>query len=166
MSVVDPRTRLISFRLSEREYARLQALCVDQGARSLADFVRSCVCSTLESSSLEAVPLAERMGLIPLVNEDRDEAESECCGVEPAASPLHTLRTILLELQSKAASLDRQLRSVAALFGFADPGAFKQLAGVTPQAGRGSSAQTVNAGLGFCPAPPGPRSADANRRTT
>lgn len=43
MSVRNPRTRLISFRLSEHEYHALQSLCDAREARSLSDFVRSTV---------------------------------------------------------------------------------------------------------------------------
>ena len=43
------RRRLISFRLSEEEYEALQRLCAAQGARSLSDFVRSSVCTLLQT---------------------------------------------------------------------------------------------------------------------
>ncbi len=41
MSVYNPKTRLISVRVSEHEYARLRTLSSTLGAHSLADFVRS-----------------------------------------------------------------------------------------------------------------------------
>ena len=51
MSVLDPRTRLITFRLSDREYRRLRAVCNALHARSLSDFVRSGVCWILRESN-------------------------------------------------------------------------------------------------------------------
>jgi hypothetical protein len=43
------RRRLISFRLTEEEYAALRRLSAEQGAQSLSDFVRSRVCAILAS---------------------------------------------------------------------------------------------------------------------
>jgi hypothetical protein len=43
------RRRLISFRLSEDEYAGLKRLCVEHGARSLSEFVRANVCVMLSA---------------------------------------------------------------------------------------------------------------------
>jgi hypothetical protein len=43
------RRRLISFRLSEDEYAGLKRLCDEHGARSLSDFVRANVCIMLNA---------------------------------------------------------------------------------------------------------------------
>lgn len=44
MSILSPRNRLVSFRLSQREYEELQDLCLAQRARSLSDFVRDSMC--------------------------------------------------------------------------------------------------------------------------
>lgn len=41
MTVLKPRTRLISFRLSDEEYRELAGLCESRGARSLSEFLRS-----------------------------------------------------------------------------------------------------------------------------
>lgn len=51
MPVLNPRTRLITFRLSDREYRRLRAVCDAHHARSLSDFVRSGVCWILRESN-------------------------------------------------------------------------------------------------------------------
>jgi hypothetical protein len=48
-SGVQQRKRLISFRLSEDEYAGLKRLCDEHGARSLSDFVRANVCVMLST---------------------------------------------------------------------------------------------------------------------
>lgn len=44
MSVRNPRTRLISFRLSDDEYRALQSVCDAHEARSLSEFVRAGIC--------------------------------------------------------------------------------------------------------------------------
>jgi len=41
MSVLQRRSRQISFRVSEGEYLHLKKLCVRKGERSLSDFIRS-----------------------------------------------------------------------------------------------------------------------------
>ena len=43
MSVLKRRSRMISFRVSEDEYAGLKILCVDRGARSVSDMARDAV---------------------------------------------------------------------------------------------------------------------------
>ena len=51
MSVLNPRNRLVNFRLSEVEFEDLKAACARQGARSISDFARSSVLRCLEDSS-------------------------------------------------------------------------------------------------------------------
>ncbi len=43
MSVLKRRSRMISFRVSEDEYAGLKDLCVNEGARSVSDLARDAV---------------------------------------------------------------------------------------------------------------------------
>src|SRR5262245_29454260 len=43
MSVLKRRSRMISFRVSEDEYAGLKNLCVNEGARSVSDMARDAV---------------------------------------------------------------------------------------------------------------------------
>ena len=43
MSVINPRTKLVNFRLSEAEFQNLRAASTQFGARSLSDFARSAV---------------------------------------------------------------------------------------------------------------------------
>jgi hypothetical protein len=43
MSVINPRNRLVNFRLSEAEFEHLRAACQAMGARSISDFARSAV---------------------------------------------------------------------------------------------------------------------------
>ena len=46
MSVINPRTKLVNFRLSEAEFQSLRAASAQFGARSLSDFAR---CAVLKS---------------------------------------------------------------------------------------------------------------------
>lgn len=48
MSVLKPRNRLVNFRLSEEEFESLKTACQASGARSLSDFARSAVLSSME----------------------------------------------------------------------------------------------------------------------
>jgi hypothetical protein len=49
MSMLQPRNRLVNFRLSEDEFERLKASCKSQGARSISDFARSSVLDRMEA---------------------------------------------------------------------------------------------------------------------
>jgi Arc/MetJ-type ribon-helix-helix transcriptional regulator len=48
MTVLKPRSRMISVRLSEEEYSALQQLCASTGARSVSDLTRDAMRSLLE----------------------------------------------------------------------------------------------------------------------
>ena len=41
MSVLKRRSRMVSFRLSEKEYEAMMVGCIKEGSRSLSDFARS-----------------------------------------------------------------------------------------------------------------------------
>jgi hypothetical protein len=43
MRVLKRKSRMISFRVSEEEYAGLKSLCVNEGARSVSDMARDAV---------------------------------------------------------------------------------------------------------------------------
>jgi len=62
MSVLNPRSRMISVRLSEEEYAALRELCSVTGARSVSDLTRDAMRTLLNSKNQEetlAVPTGE-----------------------------------------------------------------------------------------------------------
>lgn len=50
MSVIDPRNRLVNFRLSENELERLRQACARLGARSVSEFARNAVLHSLEEA--------------------------------------------------------------------------------------------------------------------
>ena len=56
MTVLNPRSRMISVRLSEREYAALKRLCSVTGARSVSDLARDAMRVLLSSTSHDEVP--------------------------------------------------------------------------------------------------------------
>jgi hypothetical protein len=49
MAVFKPRTRLVSFRLSDDEYEHLRKASLSRGARSVSDYARAALCRLLES---------------------------------------------------------------------------------------------------------------------
>jgi len=53
MSVMKPRSRMISVRLSEEEYAALRDLCSLTGARSVSDLTRDAMRTVLRSAKRE-----------------------------------------------------------------------------------------------------------------
>ena len=48
MAILKRRTKLVSFRLSDEEYERLQGACAAEGARSLSEFARSALQRTVQ----------------------------------------------------------------------------------------------------------------------
>jgi hypothetical protein len=52
MAVIKPRNRVIIFRLTQEEYATLQAASSEKGARSLSEFARSQLFGSLETPAL------------------------------------------------------------------------------------------------------------------
>ena len=61
MSVLNPRNRLVNFRLSEVEFDMLKAACSRQGARSISDFARTSVLRCLEEPIEAASALPGRL---------------------------------------------------------------------------------------------------------
>ena len=59
MSVINPRNRLVNFRLSEIEFEKLKAACLEHGARSISEFARSSVLNSLGASG---VAIGEKRG--------------------------------------------------------------------------------------------------------
>jgi len=53
MTVLKPRTRMISVRLSEEEYSALRRLCLVTGARSVSDLTRDAMRVLLNGSNRE-----------------------------------------------------------------------------------------------------------------
>ncbi len=64
MSVLNPRNRLVNFRLSEAELSELKAACHERGARSISEFAREAVLGALKSSPGGGETGAERVGNI------------------------------------------------------------------------------------------------------
>jgi predicted DNA-binding transcriptional regulator YafY len=50
MSVINPRNRLVNFRLSEAEFEALRVACQAMGARSISEFARSAVLEKMSQS--------------------------------------------------------------------------------------------------------------------
>jgi len=61
MSVLNPRRRLVNFRLSDVEFDRLKAACGEHGARSISDFARTSVLQSIDQPQDVAVPQTARV---------------------------------------------------------------------------------------------------------
>src|SRR5262245_41636170 len=57
MTVLRPRNRLISFRLSEAEYEALYNLTLAAGARSVSDFARKALSQVLQENGTSENPM-------------------------------------------------------------------------------------------------------------
>lgn len=88
MTVLKIRTRMISVRLSDDEYAALKALCLIRGARSVSDLIRDDVHNLLNRKQREDL-LSERL----------EEFRLQMKGIEQKIDGLHCV-SILRELNS------------------------------------------------------------------
>ena len=55
MSSLNPRNRIVVFRLTQEEYANLQAACRSKGGRNLSEFTRSELMVMVRSEPIEAL---------------------------------------------------------------------------------------------------------------
>jgi hypothetical protein len=53
MAIYSPRTRLVNFRLSEDEYQTLKEAAIRQGARSISDFARGAILTSVNTPRTE-----------------------------------------------------------------------------------------------------------------
>ena len=61
MSVLNPRNRLVNFRLSEAEFDELKCVCRDRGARSISEFARSSVLRSLDGQAAKQEASGEQV---------------------------------------------------------------------------------------------------------
>ena len=87
MAVLNPRSRMISVRLSEEEYSALRQLCSDIGARSVSDLTRDAMRVLLNGAGRE-----EALGIH--VNEFRSQMRSLDRKIEQLAADITTLKTV------------------------------------------------------------------------
>ncbi|HUV70438.1 MAG TPA: hypothetical protein VMW15_12295 [Terracidiphilus sp.] len=86
MTVLNPRSRMISVRLSEEEYSALRRLCSVTGARSVSDLTRDAMRVLLKSTSREEV-----LGIH--VDEFRTQMRSLDRKIEQLAADITSLKT-------------------------------------------------------------------------
>jgi Arc/MetJ-type ribon-helix-helix transcriptional regulator len=85
MAVLNPRSRMISVRLSEEEYSALRQLCSDIGARSVSDLTRDAMRVLLNGAGRE-----EALGIH--VNEFRSQMRSLDRKIEQLAADITSLK--------------------------------------------------------------------------
>ena len=86
MTVLKPRNRMISVRLSEEEHSALRHLCSVTGARSVSDLTRDAMRALLDSSGREKV-------LSIHVDEFRTQMRSLDRKIEQLAADITSLKT-------------------------------------------------------------------------
>ena len=60
MTILRPRSRSITVRLSEEEFATFQQLCVSTGARSISDLARKAMQEVLDRTATKTYPNSGR----------------------------------------------------------------------------------------------------------
>ncbi len=114
MSVRNPRTRLISFRLAEDEYQALQSVCDSQQARSLSEFVRTSICWIAYNA--DQLP-ADFFKLHPAGMTTRPPADTEPLFLEPEPERIEArLANAVVHLNRRTDALDREIRRIGLLF--------------------------------------------------
>lgn len=113
VSVYNPKTRLISVRVSEHEYARLRTLSSTLGAHSLADFVRSLLAWAIDNppqglAEPADVPALAWGALMPHGVRGRSVYGQD-------AQVYETMLELVRALQWKAESANQELSELAAL---------------------------------------------------
>jgi hypothetical protein len=56
MDILKRRTKLVSFRLSDEEYERVQGACIAEGARSISEFARAALQRTATTAAKNHLP--------------------------------------------------------------------------------------------------------------
>ena len=86
MTVVKPRSRMISVRLSEEEYSALRRLCLVTGARSVSDLTRDAMRMLLNGANRQD-------GLGDHMDEFRAEVRNLSKTIEQLSTKLVTSKT-------------------------------------------------------------------------
>ncbi|MGB8260383.1 MAG: hypothetical protein WCE75_08525 [Terracidiphilus sp.] len=89
MTVLKPRSRMISVRLSEEEYTALRRLCVITGARSVSDLTRDAMRVLLSRSQHEdetGSPLEEFRAQMRNLNQKVEQLSAEIATNRPNGS--------------------------------------------------------------------------------
>ena len=86
MTVLNPRSRMISVRLSEEEYAALRRLCSVTGARSVSDLTRDAMRVLLKGTNRE-----DALGIH--VDEFRSQMRSLDRKIEQLAADITSLKS-------------------------------------------------------------------------
>ena len=114
MSVRNPRTRLISFRLSDDEYQALQSVCEAHEARSLSEFVRAGICWIAYHADQLPKDLFGLHPSPPLAK--AAAAEVETLPEEPVQEePGDRLAEAVVHLHRRTEALDREVRRLSLL---------------------------------------------------
>lgn len=119
MSILTPKTRLVSFRLSQEEYDGLRALCHAQRARSMSDFVRDTMNSILdrwEKASAETAEPADGPGLG--ARRERREMPPQAVPQDETRREMGALSDMLWSLHRRTEALDRQVSRLFLLLQF------------------------------------------------
>jgi hypothetical protein len=115
MPVANPRTRLVSFRVSEHEYARLRTLSSTQGAHSLADFIRATVCWVMDCMPHGIWSAADGSALRLPFSDSKSQMPFMGMSADQTPQTPETLSGRVLWLQLKLESLDREVRRLMAM---------------------------------------------------
>ena len=90
MAVLKPRSRIVSFRLSQEEYEALESTCIAAGARSISDFARSAACSLSFQSN--GLPEKAPETMIRALQKRVEDLDREVQRLTHLVEPIHTMK--------------------------------------------------------------------------
>jgi plasmid stability protein len=86
--LIQRRSRLVSFRMSEEEYSRLRTRCATAGVRSISDLARNALARLMEAeNSPDGDGLAAQVRALSIIVEDLRRQVNELSGRLRAAAP-------------------------------------------------------------------------------
>jgi hypothetical protein len=108
MGILNPRSRLITFRVADWEYEALRSISLASGARSLSEFIRSTVCCLLDSDSQS--PLTLNSFGVPAVLTQLRRPGSGLRQEENTDEAVRVLTGVVMALHRKTDALARVIK--------------------------------------------------------
>lgn len=152
MSVLSPKTRLVSFRLSQKEYEELRVLCMAQQARSLSDFVRDSMQRFIHpaDTARSGYPVEGPHALFEVQPMGYGRRGVGYPQQETAMQSIAALTDMMLALHRRTEALDRQVSRLMVLMQH-------ERQQVEPGTGEGPDSGAGNKARGPVPVPAGER---------
>jgi len=121
MSILSPKCRLVSFRLTEEEYEELRSICQINKARTLSDFVRDSMCWMMKRRDMGAHESPQQAHWDTAATQIRAPLSiSEYLSKGEVAKEIQSLTNMLLNLHRRTEVLGQQVDRLYVLMASAE----------------------------------------------